>query len=98
MFTQVLQARMRQFVLPVLGVLFLLGTREASGAAEPLSASEKTTFNYAFATQLGSGIYAISGRTLQVYRLPLSVTFRPEEEGSRKGWRFTFPVTLGFYN
>jgi len=88
----------KRFALPVLGLLALLGARGVSAAVETLSNSEKSEFNYAFATQMGSGIYTISGRTLQVYRLPLSVTFRPEEEGSRRGWRFTFPLTLGFYD
>lgn len=89
---------MRRFALAFLVLLALPGPGETSAAVEPLSASEKGEFNYAFATQLGSGIYTISGRTLQVYRLPLSLTFRPEEEGSRRGWRFTIPVTLGFYD
>jgi hypothetical protein len=93
--------RKRNFALLVFGLLALFGPREATADTEPLSRSEKTEFNYAFATRLGSGVYTISGRTLQVYRLPLSVTFRPEEpedEGNRKGWRFTFPVTFGFYD
>jgi hypothetical protein len=66
-------------------------------ADEPLTQSEKQEFNYAFATQIGSGIYTISGRTLQVYCLPLSYTFRSSED-TRAGWRFTFPMTFGFYN
>jgi hypothetical protein len=65
-------------------------------ADQPLTLSEQQEFNYAFATQVGSGIYTVSGRTLQVYRLPLSYTFRKSEEG-RAGWRLTFPMTLGFY-
>ena len=98
MFSQVFLAPMRRLTLKVFVLLSLLGQRETSAAVEPLSATEKSEFNFAFATQLGSGIYTISGRTLQVYRLPLSVTFRPEEDGSRRGWKFTFPVTLGFYD
>ena len=62
-------------------------------ADQPLTLSEQQEFNYAFATQVGSGIYTISGRTLQVYRLPLSTTFRNSED-SRAGWRLTFPMTL----
>lgn len=81
----------------VLGFLILSGWRETTAAEAALTQSEKAEFNYAFATRLGSGIYTISGRTLQVYRLPLSVAFRSEEE-QREGWRFTFPLTLGFYD
>ena len=66
-----------------------------SATTEPLTTSEKQEFNYAFATQIGSGIYTISGRTLQIYSLPLSASFRQTED-TRPGWRFTFPMTFGF--
>lgn len=66
-------------------------------ADQPLTLSEQQEFNYAFATQIGSGIYTVSGRTLQVYSLPLSYTFRKSGE-ERAGWRLTFPMTFGFYN
>jgi len=66
-------------------------------ADQPLTFSEQQEFNYAFATQVGSGIYAIAGRTLQVYRLPLSYAFRDSED-QRAGWRLTFPMTFGFYS
>jgi hypothetical protein len=66
-------------------------------ADQPLTFSERQEFNYAFATQVGSGIYTVSGRTLQVYRLPLSYAFRDSEEG-RAGFRLTFPMAFGFYN
>jgi hypothetical protein len=66
-------------------------------ADQPLTRSEQQEFNYAFATQVGSGIYTIDGRTLQVYRLPLSYAFRNSEE-RRAGWRLTFPMTFGFYS
>jgi hypothetical protein len=66
-------------------------------ADQPLTFSEQQEFNYAFATQVGSGIYTIDGRTLQVYRLPLSYAFKDSEEG-RAVWRLTFPMTFGFYS
>jgi hypothetical protein len=66
-------------------------------ADQPLTLSEQQEFNYAFATQVGSGIYTISGRTLQVYRLPISWTFRRTED-ERAGWRLTVPMTFGFYD
>ncbi len=83
--------------LPPLCLLALIAFPNVGAAAEPLTTSEKQEFNYAFATQVGSGIFTISGRTLQVYRLPLSVTFRSSED-SHGGWRFTFPMTFGFYD
>jgi len=79
----------------LIAVLTFAVTAGPAAATEPLTTSEQQEFNYAFATQIGSGIYTISGRTLQIYSLPLSVTFRPTED-SRRGWRFTFPMTFGF--
>jgi len=79
------------------GCLLLLLAARRAAADEALTLSEQQEFNYAFATQVGSGIYAISGRTLQVYRLPLSYAFRDSGEG-RAGWRLTFPMTFGFYD
>jgi hypothetical protein len=43
--------------------------------------------SYAFASELGSGIYELNGRALQIYRIP----FADEHEG----WRITLPVTIG---
>jgi hypothetical protein len=78
-------------------LLVLIPAARPCHADQPLTLSEQQEFNYAFATQVGSGIYSISGRTLQVYRYPLSYSFRTSEEG-RAGWRLTFPMTFGFYD
>lgn len=91
-------SRARFHAVLALFFVFAPGSMAAAGEPMPLSRNERRQFNYAFATRLGSGIYTISGRTLQVYRLPLSVTFRSEELGDRGGWRLTFPVTFGFYD
>jgi hypothetical protein len=52
---------------------------------------------YAFAAELGSGVYDFGGRTLQVYRLPISWSLRPAEP-DKVGWRLRVPVTAGFLN
>jgi hypothetical protein len=75
----------------------LIAVLNLAATAEPLTTSERQEFNYAFASQVGSGIFTISGRTLQVYRLPLSVTFHSTED-RHAGWRLTFPMTFGFYD
>jgi hypothetical protein len=62
-----------------------------------LSGDEQNVVNFAFATQLGSGIYSVSGRTLQIYRLPFSHTIRSTDEGAF-GVELTLPVTLGFFD
>ena len=43
-------------------------------AAKPLTRQEQAVINFGFATQLGSGVYSVSGRTLQVYNLPFGYT------------------------
>jgi len=53
--------------------------------------------NFAFAHRLGSGIYEISGRTVQVYRLPLEWQWR-EPSKRQAGVMVTVPITLGFFD
>lgn len=48
---------------------------------------DRVTASYAFASELGSGIYEINGRALQIYRLPFAL--------QHDGWRLTLPVTVG---
>ena len=55
--------------------------------------------NYAFASELGSGIYQVGGRTLQVYQLQPSYKLRPASpHTSPPGIRLVLPVTVGFFN
>jgi hypothetical protein len=67
----------------------------AAAAPAPLSSSEQAVLNFGFATQLGSGIYSLSGRTLQVYRLPFGYDLPHEDEAPLKV-RLTLPLTIGF--
>jgi len=66
-------------------------------ADEPMAFQEEKVVNYAFATRLGSGIYQVDGRTVQVYRLPFSWTPR-RETPDHFGVRLTLPVTIGFFD
>ena len=72
----------------------LLAACTTAGAVTPLTRNEQAVINFGFATQLGSGIYSMSGRTLQVYRLPFGYTF-PGDSQSRSTLRLTLPVTIG---
>jgi hypothetical protein len=54
------------------------------------------TFNYAFATQLGSGVYSVKGRSVQIYRISSGLRLRDPENG-RLGLLLRLPVTFGFY-
>ena len=75
-------------------VLVALSVATSASAQDQLRAGEEQLVNYAFATQLGSGVYTISGRTLQIYRLPFNYVITEPEEG-RPGVRLTLPLTLG---
>ena len=82
------------------GLLLILGgvaRTTAVQAQTPLSADEQNVANFAFATQLGSGVYSISGRTLQIYRLPFSHTLKSADD-SGPGVELTLPLTFGFYD
>src|SRR5512134_3864622 len=66
----------------------------AAHAQSPLTREEQTFIDFGFATQLGSGVYTMSGRTLQVYRLPFG--YEPDHaDDARVRVRLTFPVTFG---
>jgi hypothetical protein len=65
----------------------------AARAQEPGASG---SLNYAFATQLGSGIYSVNGRTVQIYRITVSPQIRSPEESW--GLRIRLPLTFGFYD
>lgn len=55
--------------------------------------------NFAFATELGTGIYAVGGRTIQVYQIPLSFTLRPAKlDEPPPGINLLLPLTVGFFD
>lgn len=55
------------------------------------------SINYAFATDLGSGVYDLDGRTLQIYRYTYRKQLR-EVRDDRLGVRFVLPITAGFFD
>ena len=72
----------------------LLGAGSAHGADTDVSYA-----NFAFASELGSGIYELHGHTLQVYQLQPSHWLRDTPRpGTRPGIKLIFPVTIGFFN
>jgi hypothetical protein len=78
-------------------VLIAAAHAPVARAQSLLSRDEQNVANFAFATQLGSGVYSVSGRTLQIYRLPFSRTLKSADD-SGFGIELTLPVTLGFYD
>jgi hypothetical protein len=85
---------MKSFVLLVLIAVTQVPLARAQTL---LSRDEQNVANSAFATQLGSGVYSVSGRTLQIYRLPFSHSLRSADD-SDFGIELTLPVTFGFYD
>ena len=77
-------------------VLVVLAGSSATAAAQALRQSQQPIANFAFASQLGAGVYAVNGRSVQIYRLPFNWEFRPPSQ-DQVGLLLTLPVTLGFY-
>lgn len=86
--------RVRSALL-LIGLLGALPDRPAWAQAGDAESGER--LNYAFASELGSGVYNLSGHTIQIYRLPLFFPVRNVEEKS-PGIRVDFPVCLGFFD
>jgi hypothetical protein len=53
--------------------------------------------NYVFATDLGTGVYDLGGRTLQIYRYTYQHEYREPRE-DQLGVRFVLPLTAGFFD
>jgi len=90
----------RKLPLPILAFLGLLGASSALAQ----SASERTednavgaSVNYVFATDLGSGVYNLDGRTLQIYQLTYEKSLR-DLTPEKFGVKFEVPVTFGFFD
>jgi hypothetical protein len=81
----------------VLLCLLVCAGAAAHAQTATLTSSEQAVIDFGFASQLGSGVYTMSGRTLQVYKLPFGYDFE-RLEGARVRARLTLPVTLGFLN
>ena len=77
-------------------VVSCLGASRAVWAAEAIRQSQQPIANFAFASQLGAGVYSVDGRSVQIYRLPFHWEFRPPTQDVY-GLDLTLPVTLGFY-
>lgn len=61
-------------------------------------AADDRPLPFAFASQAGSGIYEVQGRTIQIYRIPISFGVKALDDESRWGASVTLPVTLGFFD
>ena len=74
-------------------------TCPAATTAAAVTSADTQFANYAFASELGSGIYAIGGRTITIYTVPASYELRAAQpRGGRPGIRLLFPFTFGFFD
>ena len=79
--------------------LLLIACANAHAQTSPAEedAAVGQSINYVFATDLGSGVYDLNGRTLQIYRLTWDKDLRETRE-DQLGVRFVLPVTAGFFD
>jgi len=89
---------MKQTFLAVTAGCALLSAGIAQ-CATPRTRDEaiSNSISYVFATDLGSGVYQLGDRTLQIYRLTYTKELR-EPTPERFGARLDLPVTLGFFD
>lgn len=79
-----------------LALALVLGSPfQAWAQADPLRAAEQDAVNFAFATQLGSGLYEVSGREIQIYRLPFSWTVSSQGDPEI---RLLLPIAFGLFD
>jgi hypothetical protein len=70
-----------------------------AGPGLAATAADTGYANYAFASELGSGVYEINGSTVQVYQLEPRYRLRDTQyPGDRPGIRLISPVTVGFFD
>jgi len=79
------------------GLLASTALRAQSAAELREDEAVGESINYVFATDLGSGVYDLDGRTLQIYQLTYSHDFREAAPG-QLGLRFEVPFTFGFFD
>ncbi len=82
-------------VVAVMGCVTGVASAQTTPSTTQIIRTEERLSTYAYAHEFGSGIYDLSGRTLQVYRLPFARMLR-EPSATKAGIRLTLPVTLGF--
>ena len=83
-----------------LGAILLMALAAGAGAQTAETQEDQAvgqSLNYVFATDLGSGVYDLEGRTLQVYRFTYEKELREVDEDTL-GVRFVMPLTFGFFD
>jgi hypothetical protein len=84
----------------VICACLLLASFSPPGVAQTAAGEDEAvgqSINYVFATDLGSGVYEMDGRSLQIYRFTWRRELRAPDEDTA-GVRFVLPVTAGFFD
>ena len=90
------RARADRAALRAAGLIVALAVAPA-GARAADESDAIDLVNFAYTADSGFGGYSLSGRSVQVYRIPFSYTLRSLQEHAR-GIRLTLPVSFGFHN
>jgi len=85
------------FVLALLGLFGAACALAQSSSARAEDDAVGASVNYVFATDLGSGVYDLDGRTLQIYQLTYEKSLR-DVTPEKFGVKFEVPVTFGFFD
>jgi hypothetical protein len=73
--------------------------RTSFAQSTPPPTTDTRFASYAFASELGSGVYQISGSTITVYTVTPDYQLRhAAPNGGRPGIKLIFPTTFGFFN
>jgi hypothetical protein len=86
---------MRRLAFVVLFIACANARAQTSPSNEDAAVGQ--SINYVFATDLGSGVYNLNGRTLQIYRYTWEKNLRETRE-DQLGVRFVVPATAGFFD
>jgi hypothetical protein len=88
-----------RLLVPLLLVPLMLvkGAIAQTAAETEEDAAVGQSLNYVFAADLGSGVYDLDGRTLQIYRFTYEKELRKVDEDTL-GVSFVMPLTFGFFD
>ncbi len=91
---------MRALTATALCALALMRAASISATTPGIYGNADTQYaNFAFASEIGSGVYEISGSVITVYTFEPYYTLRSALPfGGRPGIRLIFPFTVGFFN
>jgi len=79
--------------------LAVIVARASCAQNSTMSTTDTKFASFAFASELGSGVYEISGTTITVYTFEPGWQLRSATpRGGRPGIRFLLPLTVGFFN